>query len=970
MSQVKDFLKQQTIKHTYITVNVVDGHKMLDARTAPEGYKVFKKSYEEIIELNNQVTDRNTIGIDTKKYHQLDCDNEEIFNKYFGNFNLKATTPYYLSVHKKLPHYFVKIINLPLGFDRKALKWGTDTFCDVLVGQWAWCHMNAEIINADKEIFTIDFECIKEIDSRSKIDFSEDKKDKKQKNKLKEQKQKEEERRQKREIKDLKKKKPNRRSQAKDHLKSLLKKSKTVTISRRDNLLLEMLPSELADDRDKWINIGYIIYNMYENNYDEGLRRFKRFSKLSKKYDPSKIEQEYASFKNSRKQLTIATADYYLKEVNEDLYEVYKLICECLDFKFRDQDLANMFYQLFKEDYVCAYFKPDECWYKYEDGMYHELDGKALIENLMPILGKKLLDYEAVLEYAVEIFKNLENESSYDDPDIKYFIESQKFYDELLTNMYSADDYCNNSYGQSNIYKCCRVAFYKHEFLDLLNQKLNLLCFGKDVLDTKLIKNLEGQEIDITKIFRESTKDDYVSIKTGMTKEQCFNADNDIVNYLNSIGKVQKNLVDYLGENKSFAEKYLKVALPHPGQYEYVLTLLSDSIYGKNRQRFCVNMGIGKNMKSVLQSLMQNAFGDYFGTMKPSYITAKDDEKTSSLDSDLYSCMYKRSLWISEPPENKSLNGSRMKTLAGNDIMKVREIYKKSEEFMPQFSIYISCNTTFKLDPCSDISLPRRIKFNKFTQFFTNKVDPNNPTHSQEDPLIKDDYFTLLLSRSLMKILIEHYIKIDLLDPTHEVEDMEPEVCKEWKAEFIVSGDSFEDFFNENYMVTLDQTHEIVNNLLYTDYVKYCRDNQYRSLNKYQFFNKLQLKFSNPKLYYSTTKTLGIIEYTYGDSFMSFIDTCYEVTNDLNDEVINCDIFEQYIIYCKEEYFKPLNNFQFFSKIKSLFEKNQQTLFCFETKTVGLRMKELEIEEPLKYEICKTVSKKPVLCFSDDEEDD
>lgn len=856
MSQVKDFIRAEKINHLYIQVNVVNGQKILDISTAPEGPNEMKKSYNDLMELNKDRINYNTIGIDTKIYHQLDCDNEEIFNKYFGCFNLKENTPYYYSMGKKLPHYLINVSNLPFGLNnRRGLKWGTDTFCDLLVGQWAWCGSNEILHNSDKPILKIDYSFIKDVIEKSKDDF----KKTKQINKENKEKEKEVERKQKKEIKELKKQKPIRQQQAQDKLKMLLNKNKVCTVSKIDLLLLELLPKEIADDRDMWVNIGYVIYDLYRYDYESGLRRFKRFSKLSKKYEESKIVEQYDSFKNSRHEVTMASVDEYLKTTDEGIYSVYKLLCECHNFKFRDQDLANIFYTIFKDEYICAYFKPSECWFKYENGMYKELDGKVLIECLTPQLGEKLLGYAASLEYIVEIYNNLENNTSYDDPDIKYYIESGSYYKQLLKTIYEADDYCNDAKGQENIYKCCRKAFYKHEFLDLINQKLHLLGFGEYVLDTSLIK----KKSKIQDLFRKSEKEDYISFKTGMTKDQCINAEEIILEYLNKKNKTpNKKLEEYLGNNKSFAEKYLRVALPHEGQYEYVLTLLSDSIYGKNRQRFCVNMGMGKNMKSVLQTLMQYAFGDYFGTMPPAYITAKDEDKSSSLDSDLYSCKYKRSIWISEPPEHKSLNGSRMKIMAGNDKMKVREIYKKPEEISPQFSIYINCNTTFKLDACSDISLPRRIKFNRFTQYFTKNVDPTIPTHALEDPLIKDNEFLIMLSRSLMKILIEHYIKIDLIDITHEVEDTEPKICKEWKEEFIKNGDSYKDFLDDSYKITKNKKDHVKNSLFYTDYVNYCKNNQYKSLNKQQFFNKLQQEFGNPKDFYNPKRgiTYGIKE--------------------------------------------------------------------------------------------------------------
>jgi len=837
MSQVKEFVKNKVIKHLYINTTIVNDKKVLDTKSAPEGTNELKKPYEVLHEINTTRTHFNTIAIDTSKFHQLDCDNKELFDKYFGYLNLNESTPYYLSVHKKLPHYFVKITNLPGGMSRKGIKYGNETVTDLLVSQWAWCSMNCELINPDKEPMPIDWATIKEIDEQIKIDFK--KQNKNEKEKLKEQKNKINE--QKKRITELKKKKLDDDLEDINELLGL-----SVKINRTHDLLIEMLPKEVSDDRNKWINVGYVIFDMYRHDYQAGLRKFKRFSKLSSKYDGDKIEEEYASFKNSKRELTIGTIDYYLKEANERLYNVYKMICQTIDCQFRDQDLANIFYDSYKEDYVCAYFEPKDCWFKYENGIYTELNGKTLIVSLMPELGKKLLTYRAAYTYAQKIFEKLQNEANYDDPDIEHYIKLTKFYKSRIDDIKTADDWCNSAKGQIEVYKCCRATFYKEDFLKVLNKNINLLGFEDYVFDLTKIKSLNLYNYDnchllveqrLDELFRKSTKEDYISVKTGMTKDECMNSD-------------IKMAIDYL-----------KSVFPTPGQYEYMLTLLSDSIYGKNRQRFCVNMGIGKNSKSLLQSLMKRAFGGYFGTMKPSFITAKDDENCSSANSELYACKYVRSLWISEPPENKSLNGSRMKLLAGNDAMTVRELYKASEDFTPQFSIYINCNKTFKLESCSDISLPRRIKFNPFTQFFTKNPDPKNKSHSLEDPNLENEEYLVKLSRSLMKLLLIHYVSIDLKDLSHDVDSLEPQICKDTKKQFIETGDSFQEFFDQGYELTPDNRKNYVSVMLfYTDYVQYCRNYQYKPLSKNLFVEKVQMLFVDPKKYYFPKTTSVIID--------------------------------------------------------------------------------------------------------------
>lgn len=856
MNQVglKYYVAIQGINHLHINVHLDDnGKKILDSSTAPQGTNEMKKKYVDLIELNKQRIGYNTLAIDTRKIQQLDCDNEELFEKYFGHLKLKENTPYYLSISKKLPHYLVRITNIPNSMPRKGFKYGQETVVDVLAGLWAWAPMDCELHNSSMEGMFIDWNVLKDINDQMNQDYLNEKKLQKEKEKQSKIKEKQSKIKEK-ELKNLKKKKVTleelRECKVDEELNDLLGLTDSTTnINKKDTLLLELLPKELSDDREKWVNIGYVIYDLYRNNYDEGLRRFTRFSKLSSKCEENKIKTQYDSFKNSRHELTMASVVLYLEQINPKMYKIYKLICECIDFKFRDQDLANMFYEMFKDDYVCAYFEPKDCWFKYEKGMYRELNGKALIGALMPDVGKKLLTYQAVLKYTVNLFNKLEATVDSTDPDIEYFIDSGRFYGDLLKKMYDADDYCNSAKGQDNVYRCCKVSFYNYEFLNKLNQNLHLLGFGDNVFDLTRMKPIKeeykqaianGNPVSddhiisiikrkIVDMFRPATKEDYVSVKTGMTMEDCIN------------DKIKT----------STAEKYLKSVFPYPGQYEYMLTLLSDSVYGKNRQRFCVNMGIGKNSKSLLQGLMKRAFGGYFGTMKPSFVTARDDDNCSSANSEFYACKYVRSLWISEPPENKSLNGSRMKSLAGNDEMTVRELYKASETFVPQFSIYINCNTTFKLESCSDISLPRRIKFNPFTQFFTKKPDPRNPCHSKENPKLENEEYLIKLSRSLMRLLLEHYVKIDLLDPTHDVDEIEPQLCKDTKKQFIETGDSFQEFFEQKYELTLtNRRNYVIVPEFYTNYVDYCKTNQYRPLGKNLFIGKMKLLFPNPSKYY------------------------------------------------------------------------------------------------------------------------
>lgn len=819
MPQVKDFLTSRKIKHLNIKYKLnKDGKKELDEVNC-RGCREFEKSYVCLMGINSQRIDGfTTMGIDTNVYHQIDVDDKDLFDKYFGSLELESKTPYYLSVEKKLPHFIVKFINTPLKKNnnvktRSQIKSGKEVIADILTGFWAWCPIEAELINSEMEPLELDYNFL--IDLSKKITDTNSNKKKDEKNNMK------------------------RKMLDKEIDYDFDNEENEIKINCNDQLALDLLSKEISDDYQSWCDIGYVIYNLYEGNYEEGLNRFHKFSQLSNKYKKEDTDSQYSKFKDSRKELTMGTVIHYLKTKNPLRYEMYKSTIDSLTYSFTDGDYAKRFYNMFKEDYVCAYFKPNDCWFHYENGIYKEMNSGTIIEELIKELVLIVKNNYCQLTKLKKYYEMLEKKSNSNDPDLIRYVQNGNFYRSLADSMYSAYEYCDSARGQSNIYKCSKVLFYDSELLKKLNSNINLLSFEEYVFDLTKIKELKGNftSDELENLFRKSTKEDYVSVKTSMTKNEC------------------------LESNVDMAISYLKSVFPTPGQYEYMLTLLSDSIYGKNRQRFCVNMGIGKNSKSLLQSLMKRAFGGYFGTMKPSFITAKDDENCSSANSELYACRYVRSLWISEPPENKSLNGSRMKLLAGNDAMTVRELYKASEDFTPQFSIYINCNKTFKLESCSDISLPRRIKFNPFTQFFTKTPDPKNKSHSLEDSKLENEEYLVKLSRSLMKLLLIHYVTIDLIDKSHDVDLLEPQICKDTKKRFIETGDSFQEFFDQGYELTPDNRKNYISvSLFYSDYVNYCRNYQYKPLSKNLFVGKVEMLFVDPQKHYFNKTTSVVID--------------------------------------------------------------------------------------------------------------
>jgi len=139
-----DYLNNNNIK--WFPINLSVNTKTLTKKLIPfEPYKQdsndFKNLTDEQIKWRQQfITETDYIAIDTNKIQQLDIDNPELLQND-EIFNLRKYTSFYLSVSKKLEHFFVEYNND--NTDRIAFNGA-----DLLTGSWSWCNKNIEVHNS------------------------------------------------------------------------------------------------------------------------------------------------------------------------------------------------------------------------------------------------------------------------------------------------------------------------------------------------------------------------------------------------------------------------------------------------------------------------------------------------------------------------------------------------------------------------------------------------------------------------------------------------------------------------------------------------------------------------------------------------------------------------------------------------------------------------------------------------------
>jgi len=362
---------------------------------------------------------------------------------------------------------------------------------------------------------------------------------------------------------------------------------------------------------------------------------------FGKKYNKNDTDKKYAEFKNSYDGIKLGSADKFLEKANPEVYQFYKDACEAMNYEMTDLYLAKVFYQMHKDNYICAELEPKNIWYRYNKGVYEEVLGKDFIKILISSISERITDFRVGIKYAMTLYETkFDTDTTEDEELLKYYVEQIDYFKGLMKQMNIIYVYCKNDNGMNKVYNCSTTLFYVSQFVEKLNSKANVLGFGENVYDTTI------------KAFRKATKDDYISYKTGMTQEEYQNSKTDKI------------------------MEFLKSIFPRADQREYMLSLLSDSIYGKQRQRFCVNLGGGGNGKGILEKLMEFAFGDYYASMNASYITSTDDDCTKA-NSQLYKARYARTLWFDEPQEDKSeVITSYFEFLKENNILSIEDDFK------------------------------------------------------------------------------------------------------------------------------------------------------------------------------------------------------------------------------------------------------------------------------------------------------
>lgn len=178
-------------------------------------------------------------------------------------------------------------------------------------------------------------------------------------------------------------------------------------------------------------------------------------------------------------------------------------------------------------------------------------------------------------------------------------------------------------------------------------------------------------------------------------------------------------------------KQFLKETLVDDAVISFVKRYAGYTLTGITRERlFSILYGFGKNGKTTLVELLQDAMGDYATNTDTETILAK---KYQGVGNDVAALKGARFVSAAEVEKGRRLAESKVKQLTGSDTVTARFLFGEPFNFRPEFKLWLSTNNKPVVQGTDD-AIWDRIRLIPFTQRFEgSKADPKLPEKLREE---------------------------------------------------------------------------------------------------------------------------------------------------------------------------------------------------------------------------------------------
>jgi len=413
--------------------------------------------------------------------------------------------------------------------------------------------------------------------------------------------------------------------------------------------LLPLLDDFRSSDRNEWIRIGWLLYNI-GNGSSDALDQWLKFSaRCDESFDENVCIYEWKRM--VKKDLTLGTLRHLAKKDNPEKYQEFKLrttkTCISGALSGSHWDIAQMLYAEYGDEFVCASVR-NKNWFQFRHHKWEEIEeGIYLRARISSVICPLIIE---------ENNKTMTNLCGTMDPleEAKYKTK-QKLLHALALNL-------KKSPFKTNIMKECVEVFYDSRFKEKLNQNPYLIGFKNGVYDLKECR------------FRDGYPEDFISKSVPI----------DYKEYDETSEEVQQ-IIEFL--QKVFPDKSIR---------KYFLDTYSDIFVGGNSQKkVYLWTGEGDNGKSITQTLFEKMLGELAIKFNTQYFTGKKTSTGSANPELARAAPPVRHVTMEEPDADETLNIGELKKLSGGDSYWARDLFEKGKntrEVFPQFTLTWICN--------------------------------------------------------------------------------------------------------------------------------------------------------------------------------------------------------------------------------------------------------------------------------------
>lgn len=258
---------------------------------------------------------------------------------------------------------------------------------------------------------------------------------------------------------------------------------------------------------------------------------------------------------------------------------------------------------------------------------------------------------------------------------------------------------------------------------------------------------------------------------------------------------------------------------------EYIQKALGYSLLGMSNEEcmFILHGKTTRNGKSTMLNTIEYMLGDY-STVSPVGLICKNDRKKDedAATPSIIRLKGRRFVTMAESNEYGQLDEERIKQLTGGEAITGRALYQSAVTFVPQFTMWLSCND---LPAVRDKSLfaSDRVRVIEFNRHFKQE---------EQDKNLKTEFMTQEAMSGIFMWLIRGFIRYERFGFAM------PEHMKKVIKKYEDDNDLVLQFLNEKCVV--DDENSIKCSDLYRAYKNWCRGEGVFSCSSFKFKGEME----------------------------------------------------------------------------------------------------------------------------------